>query len=262
MDECAKFLMKDLDRLGRGGFGEVYRVDVYNLAMKCKTQYARKYFSPDADNDNTPVREIADLRERFIVEIKTQCKLSLENSDLIAPIVLFKKDIEKPYFVMELAECNLMKSISQGLSEEEKVSAVIQILRGVKLIHDNEYLHRDLKPANILKYHDGKYKITDFGLVKDLNLLRAEIKTKFQPNGMGSDGYRAPEVDDSGIFSIQSDIYALGKIINDIYGSTSSKDIRSIITKCTQYFPEDRYAKVDDLLESYCAATDDIMEIN
>lgn len=254
--------MKDLDRLGRGGFGEVYRVDVYNLAMTCKTQYARKYFSPDANNDNTPVREIADLRERFIVEIKTQCILSLKNSDLIAPIVLFKKDIEKPYFVMELAEYNLRKSIEYGLSEDEKISAVIQISKGVKLIHDNEYLHRDLKPENILKYHDGKYKITDFGLVKDRNLLRAEIKTKFQPKGMGSDGYRAPEVDDNGIFSIQSDIYALGKIINDIYGTTSSQAIRSIITKCTQYFPEDRYINVDNLLESYCTAVGNITEIN
>lgn len=260
MDECGSYFIEDLERLGQGGFGEVYKVNIYNKTKDHVTQYARKYFSPSAENDNTYVREIADLRERFLIEIKTQYILNSEDYDLIAPIVLFNLQGDKPYFVMELAQCNLRKLIIEGMSENEKIIAITQILKGVKLIHQNNYIHRDLKPENILKYGNDKYKISDFGLVKDLDTVRAEIKTRFRPNGIGSDGYRAPEITDSGIFSRRSDIFALGKIINDIYDGTAPSGIRTLITKCTTYFPEDRYETVDELLESFCKAVNQVAE--
>lgn len=260
MDECGSYFIEDLDRLGQGGFGEVYLVNVYNRSKDHVTQYARKYFSPSAENNNTYIREIADLRDRFSVEVKTQYTLNSEDYNLIAPIVLFNLKGEKPYFIMELAQCNLRKLIENGMSDSEKITAIKQILNGVKLIHKNNYIHRDLKPENILKYPNGKYKISDFGLVKDMDTVRAEIKTRFNPNGLGSDGYRAPEISDSGIFSEKSDIYALGKIINDIYHQTAPKGVRSLITKCTSYFPEDRYETVDELIKSFSDAVNHILE--
>ena len=254
MDECSNYFIEDLERLGRGGFGEVYKVNVYNKSKNCVTQYARKYFSPTPENDSTPIREIADLKERFIVEIKTQCDLNSLDYNLIAPIVLFNKNVEKPYFIMELAQCSLRNAIDNGLNSGEQIDAIKQILKGVKLIHQNSYIHRDLKPENILKYANGKYKISDFVLVKDLNLVRAEIKTKFRPNGIGSDGYRAPEITDEGRFSEASDIYALGQIINDIYAGNVPKIIRPIVTKCRSYFFEDRYSTVEELIISFDTA--------
>lgn len=261
MDECGNYFIEDLDRLGRGGFGEVYRVNIYNRAKNHSTQYARKYFSPSPENDNTPVREIANLRERFLVEIKTQYRLSAINYDVVAPIVLFNTDGDKPFFIMELAEGNLRNVIDQGMTDAEKIESVKQVLCGVKVIHDNSYIHRDLKPENILRYKGDKYKISDFGLVKDLDTVRAEVKTRFKPNALGTDGYRAPEIGDSGIFSKQTDIYALGKIISEIYGAGAPVKVKALISKCTNFFPEDRYATVDELLESFCTAITPITEI-
>lgn len=260
MDGCGSYFIEDLERLGQGGFGEVYKVNVYNSDKSCVTQYARKYFSPAAEYDVTAVREIADLRERFLVEIRTQYTLNSIDYNLIAPVVLFKTTGEKPYFVMELADCNLKKMITDGMTLEEKRSAVIQILQGVKLIHKNNYIHRDLKPENILKYANGRYKISDFGLVKDLDDLRAAVKTRFNPQGMGSGTYRAPEVIDFGKFTVQSDIYALGRIISDIYHPSIPVRLRPVINTATSYLVEDRYLTVDKLLEDFSSAINIIME--
>lgn len=255
MDECGNYYLEDKpERLGRGGFGEVFPVSVYNRSKNYKTEYARKYFSPMDENNATPIRQVADLRERFLVEIKTQCYLNALNYDVIAPIVLFNTEGLKPYFVMELAEGNLQSFIDQGMTDEDKADVIQQVLNGVEHIHLNQYIHRDLKPANILKYASGRYKITDFGLVKDLDTVRAEITTRFQPNGMGSDGYRAPEITDSGIFSVRSDIYAVGKIISDVYGRTASRDIKAIINKCTLFLPEYRFESIDELRKAFVAA--------
>lgn len=247
MDECGNYFLEDDERLGRGGFGEVYKVNVYNRTKTCCSVYARKYFSPSAENDNTNIREIADLRKRFLVEIDTQCKLNSLNSDYFARIVLFKKEGDRPYFVMELANKNLRECVCD-MSESDRIDAARQILQGVKMIHDNNYIHRDLKPENVLVFEGGKYKISDFGLVKDMDLVRAEVKTKFQPNGIGSDGYRAPEITDSGLFSRQSDIYAIGKILNDLYLGSCPKDLKNIISKCTSHWPEERYESVDEII--------------
>ncbi|MGJ0635927.1 protein kinase domain-containing protein [Xenorhabdus bovienii] len=254
MDRCGNYFIEDLKRLGRGGFGEVYEVNVYNLTKTHSRRYARKYFSPSPENNKTAIKEIADLRERFLVEIKTQCTLNLIDYDSIAPIVLFSTAGDKPYFIMEKAEDNLLESIKSGMSAEEKIMAVRQIIKGVKTIHDNSYVHRDLKPANILKYSDGRYKISDFGLVKDLNLVRAEVKTKFQPNGMGSDGYRAPEITESGLFSNQSDIFAIGQVISDVYSKDLPHKLKKVISTCRAHWPEDRYADANELLIDFYKA--------
>ena len=161
---------------------------------------------------------------------------------------------------MELAENNLQTVIQQGMSKFDKADAIQQVLNGVELIHKNNYIHRDLNPRNILKYSDGRYKITDFGLVKDMDLIRAEVKTRFNPEGLGSLGYRAPEVVDSGLFSEQSDIYAVGKIINDVYGRAASPAINRVISKSTLFFPEERYSSIDELRKDFVNAVNQVAE--
>lgn len=256
MDRCGNYFIEDFHRLGRGGFGEVYEVKVHNLSQTHNVIYARKYFSPSPEYD-TELKELTDIRQRFLVEIKTQCILNRLCYDAIAPVVLFNTNGDKPYFIMEKAECNLNEAIKNGMDDIERHQAVIQIIMGVGVIHANEYIHRDLKPANILKYKDGKFKITDFGLVKDINDVRAELKTKFQPNYMGTDGYRAPEIKESGLFSPQSDIFAIGKIISDIFNSGRDASLKKVISKCCSQWPEDRYQNVNDLLLDFIKATKD-----
>lgn len=58
------------------------------------------------------------------------------------------------------------------MSEENARFYFIQILLGIKHIHEANILYRDLKPENILIDHKGNLKIVDFGLSKEMESSR------------------------------------------------------------------------------------------
>jgi serine/threonine protein kinase len=64
----------------------------------------------------------------------------------------------------------------------------LQILQGLKAIHENNYVHRDLKPENILMTKDDTLKIADFGLSKSLG------ENDLTSTNVGSALYKAPEI--------------------------------------------------------------------
>ncbi|MDE9567331.1 protein kinase, partial [Xenorhabdus bovienii] len=70
-----------------------------------------------------------------------------------------------------LAENHLGTELGKdGLQTDEKIRIINMILNGIKYMHEiKRYLHRDLKLENILKFPDGIYKVSDFGLVKNTN---------------------------------------------------------------------------------------------
>jgi NIMA (never in mitosis gene a)-related kinase len=43
---------------------------------------------------------------------------------------------------------------------------IIQMVKGLKALHDKSILHRDLKSANIFTYSDGRVKIGDLNVSK------------------------------------------------------------------------------------------------
>jgi len=60
----------------------------------------------------------------------------------------------------------------QKISLAQKQSILMQILEGIRFLHNEDIIHRDLKPQNILMVrHDEEYvpKITDFGISKELD---------------------------------------------------------------------------------------------
>ena len=115
------------------------------------------------------------------------------------------------------------------------------IVLGVKYIHDKNLLHRDIKPQNILKFKNNLFKLSDFGLVKDLN--RDNPLTAIANINMGTDGYKAPEIKNAGIYDQRTDIYALGVVIEQF----TDGQLNDIVSKCTMYNPKDRYQSASEI---------------
>lgn len=130
------------------------------------------------------------------------------------------------YLVMEFVEGKTLADlIKQGPVPAEKAVGILQdILAGLSAIHKAGILHRDLKPGNILLDHDGKAKISDFGIAQ-----RAEDQGR--PMDFLSVKYMAPELyvaadaTSPSTFDPRADIYALGIITYEML--LGEKDFRA-----------------------------------
>eukprot|EP01060_Flectonema_neradi_P020074 TRINITY_DN27606_c0_g1_i1.p1 TRINITY_DN27606_c0_g1~~TRINITY_DN27606_c0_g1_i1.p1 ORF type:complete len:941 (+),score=126.46 TRINITY_DN27606_c0_g1_i1:28-2823(+) len=85
----------------------------------------------------------------------------------------------------------------------------IQLVAGLSYLHNCEIVHRDLKPRNMLADSSGSVALTDFGLSS------AEVVTK--ESAVGSPPYMSPAIIVKNKYSYQSDLWALGCSILEMY---------------------------------------------
>lgn len=233
------YTIKKIKRIGNGGFGYVDEVKLYNSnGSPCPGTYARKTFYP-SEIMRQSILDLVQIKERFNEEVRCQANC---NSFNVVSIYMHSLDIKNPWFIMELAESDLARLINEKeMNLSQKISALEMIVLGVKYIHDKNLLHRDIKPQNILKFKNNLFKLSDFGLVKDLN--RDNPLTAIANISMGTDGYKAPEIKSAGIYDQRTDIYALGVVIEQF----TDGQLNDIVSKCTMYNPKDRYQSASEI---------------
>lgn len=98
------------------------------------------------------------------------------------------------YLVMELAQhgsmCDLMYS-KGGLNEKRAKYMFLQVVLGLKYIHERGYVHRDIKLENVLVFENDQVKIGDFGLsIKAVDANGFVVLTEAMH---GTEYYLAPE---------------------------------------------------------------------
>jgi serine/threonine protein kinase len=116
-----------------------------------------------------------------------------------------------PFLVMEFVDG---ESIGQRVEragafpEAEAVRLIAQVCEGLQRAHKQGLVHRDVKPDNILVTRDGVAKLTDLGLVKD---IEGDLNLTKTGRGLGTPHYMAPEQfrNAKGV-DIRGDIYSLG----------------------------------------------------
>lgn len=241
MIEHGNYLIEIKERLGKGGQGEAFKIDLFNKKQhKCKGEYAIKFLSSNNGTDN--------FKERFRREGHVQANLTHEN---IIPIYLYNLSDEKPWFVMELADASLQEILENQIATEiEILNGFLDLLKGLDFIHSKGFVHRDIKPNNILKV-GSRYKIADFGLVRTIDPNLSSVQLTEIGSFWGTNGYTAPEViSPNPLYSERSDIYSTGRVLFEItkFYPNIEDLFYSIISKCTETSPNRRYQKVADII--------------
>lgn len=244
MEEFGNYWIERIKTIGQGTFGKVEQVRLYNRTKTYSNEYALKTYTP---NPRIPKDELPIFRQRFDVEVECQSRCFNKN---ITHIYIHNR--AKNWFIMELAECSLSEELEKDdcvegdrkLTPSEKINIFLMVLNGVKHIHSMGFIHRDIKPLNILKYSNNIYKVSDFGLVKDtqrdLTTLTAIRKD------LGTDRYMSPEIKNGQSPSFQSDIFALGVVLEDL---ELDKELDKVWRKCTERRPKERYASVQEIID-------------
>ena len=149
---------KVTDVIGRGGMGAVYAVERGDGAYR--QQAALKLIRASADSPAA--------RDRFLRERQILAQLQHPN---IATLLDGGFSAEgEPYFVMERVDgvpidhwCDQRK-----IGLRERVVLFLQVLDAVRYAHRNLVIHRDLKPSNLLVDAEGRVKLLDFGIAKQV----------------------------------------------------------------------------------------------
>jgi serine/threonine-protein kinase len=250
--------------LGQGAYGQVYKA----VDLKLKRTVALKILT------NSPIDRI----EKFRREARNQAKVDHPNVCKVYEVNSYK---EIHYISMQYIEGETLDKLNNKLSVTEKVQIIKQVAKGLHAAHLTGLIHRDIKPTNILvkQKQNGKYTpyITDFGISKQLDspALTKEHAATGSPNYMSpeqaaGDKYKAPD--------IRTDIYSLGVTLYEMltgklphFGETSievmfkiinqepkpvckqnpsiPKDLGSIVMKCLEKHPANRYQSAQELLE-------------
>jgi serine/threonine-protein kinase len=194
--------------LGRGGMGEVYRADDLELNQSVALKFLPEKVARNAG-------DLARLRQE--VRIARQ---------IAHPNVCRTYDIAEAagqvFVVMEYVDGEDLASVLRRLGRptpDKALEIARQLCLGLGAAHENGVLHRDLKPANIMIDGRGRVRITDFGLAGTAEELAAE------GGAAGTPGYMAPEQLRGGPASAQSDIFALGLVLYELFTGKRATDV-------------------------------------
>ena len=140
--------------------------------------------------------------------------------------------------------------IENGLYTYEGAKKVLLgICDALSLLHSNGYVHRDIKPENVIIATDSTVKLIDLNASRKYTPFAEKDTVQ-----IGTIGYAPPEQMGLAQSSVQTDIYALGVLLNVMLTGKhpSSRLARGkagkIVLKCTQINPQSRFSSVEKLL--------------
>ena len=197
-------------KLGQGGMGEVYRADDLVLDQPV----ALKFLPEGGD-------AIGARLDQLRAEVRLARQISHPN---ICAVYDIGEAENTPFISMEFIDGEDLQALLTRvgrLTTQQGLDLAKQMAVGIHAAHQKGSIHRDLKPANIMVDSQGQVRITDFGL--------AQLTVDAGAGQLaGTPAYMAPEQLRGGEVSVQSDLYALGLILYEMFAGQAVHDVRSL----------------------------------
>ena len=184
-------------KLGQGGMGVVYKAKHLKLDRVVALKVLPPWF---AARDPAAV-------ERFSREARAAAALDHPN---VVTIHNVGEEGGQHFIEMELVDG---ESLEQRLKREGKLKVEVatkivrEAARGLAAAHARKIVHRDIKPANIMLSKQGRVKVMDFGLAKD---VAADGGLTASGEVHGTPYYMSPEQCEAKDLDGRSDLYSLG----------------------------------------------------
>lgn len=282
----------DSTPLGEGGMGRVfkgYRVvertgermpvaikAIYENIPERVVERARREANIQLDNDNL-IRMYGFVETVTQLEGDTKCKvhyhvimellIGVTLEDIMNGVTSDQNGMQIPF------AAEIYSQYTQN-RDAAVVRIMKSILSGLMALHDNGFIHRDIDPSNIMLTIDGKIKLIDFGICKQIVSLESLDKALTATGVfMGKVNYAAPELvlGDVRSQNYTTDIYALGVLLYQLctghlpftgtdqdilsanlrkslpMGDVRRSDFKKIIRKATEKVQSKRYASVAEL---------------
>ncbi|KAL6911736.1 hypothetical protein ACP4OV_000541 [Aristida adscensionis] len=206
----------DGNKLGRGGFGTVYKG-----VLSDGTVFAAKVLSSESEQG---------IKE-FLAEIESITEVKHANLVRLLGCCVQRKN---RILIYEYVENNSLDHALKGLLNgatnltwSTRSDICVGTAKGLNYLHEEHepsIVHRDIKASNVLLDRNYKPKIGDFGLAK----LFPDNVTHISTGVVGTNGYLAPEYFVHGQLTKKADVYSFGVLLLEIIsGKRISQTIRS-----------------------------------
>ena len=199
-----------VEKLGEGGMGVVYLAEDTHLGRLV----AIKFLSAAEDHN---------YRARFLREARAVSTLSHPN---IAIIHDYGETSDgQPFIVMEYVKGETLSELlnESALTITRALEITEAVAEALASAHARGIIHRDIKPSNVLVDEDGRVKVLDFGLVKQLHedtLAASNPDANTLPAMRTSSNvvvgtllYLSPEQAAGAAVDARSDLFALGALL-------------------------------------------------
>ncbi|KAL3519538.1 hypothetical protein ACH5RR_017687 [Cinchona calisaya] len=194
----------DDNKVGKGGFGQVYKGTLPNGEEIAVKRLSRGSMQGLEEFKNEIVL-VANLQHKNLVRLLGFC---IDGEEKLL-IYEFVPNNSLDYFLFEPEKQHI-------LDWSRRYKIIEGIARGLLYLHEDSRLkviHRDLKASNILLDIDMNPKIADFGMARLFGTDQSAATTNIIA---GTYGYMAPEYAMRGHFSTKSDVYSFGVLVLEI----------------------------------------------
>ncbi|RPJ27123.1 MAG: hypothetical protein EHM33_09115 [Chloroflexi bacterium] len=256
---------KIINEIGQGGMAVVYRA----VDTMLDRSVAIKILLPETSNKEKALK-------RFNREAKTLANLSHSNT---VKVLDYGEYEGSPYLVMEYVSGGTLSSkLGTPMPYAEAAAILAPVARALHDAHQHKVVHRDVKPSNILINESGQPMLSDFGILKLIELDETQGITG-TGKSVGTPAYMSPEQIRGKAIDGRTDIYSLGIVFFELvtgrkpYNATTPievslqhlhdpipkakqiirdvpPDVEQIVVRSMAKNPEDRYPSMSSFAQA------------